>query len=121
MAAPAVKKVSNFDHLTIRTSTQVARGWKHIVNDVRVAGKVAISSHDTIEAIVLSPEEYRAMQDGLDQARGSKSNALDELTRRFDQNLSSLQSPDAATKVKSLFASAGLGKRVARPKAGESF
>lgn len=121
MAALAAKKVSNFDHLPTRTSTQVARGWKRIVNDVRVAGKVAISSHDTIEAIVLSPEEYGAMQDELAQARGNKSNALDELTRRFDQNLSSLKSPDSSTKVKSLFASASLGKRVTRPRAGESF
>jgi len=121
MATPAVKKNSNFDHLAIRTSTQVARGWKQIVSDVRLEGRVAISSHDTIEAIVLSPEEYRAMQEELDQARGNKANVLDELTQRFDQTLSSLKSPDSSEKVKSLFASASSSKRTPRPKAGESF
>ena len=53
----------------------------------------------------------------VDKAR--EAGKLDELSRRFDANLASLQQPQAADRVSNLFAAKG--KLTARPKAGGSY
>lgn len=120
MANSAVKKTNPFDDLVSSRSSDVQKGWRNIVNNVRDSGKMVIRNHQIVEAVILSPETYKNMQEELERARESKSNTLEELSRRFDQNLSSLKSPDTAKRVDSLFASTTImGSK--RPKAGKSF
>lgn len=115
------KSISDFSHLETHTSTDVKTGWRRVMKDVRENGPVVILNHKEPEAIILSPEEYRKMKAVVDSVEQGNSNTLQELSRRFNQKLAILNSPDTVSKVNNLFSTDIETKRVTRPKAGRSF
>ena len=56
----------------------------------------------------------------IEVLRKMGSNALEELSRRFDAKLASLKASDSADKINSLFSSTVEKNRITRPKAGQS-
>lgn len=116
-----VKLVSDFQVLSSRKSTEVKTHWRDIKTDISKGQPIVIFNHKQPEAVILSPEAYQSMIGELEVSRKRRSNALEELSRRFDAKLASLNASDSVEKINSLFTSGVENNRITRPKAGQSF
>lgn len=116
-----VKLVSDFHDLSSRKSTEVKTHWRDIKADISKGQPIVIFNHKQPEAVILSPEAYQSMIGELEVSRKGRSNALEELSRRFDAKLASLNASDSVEKINSLFTSGVENNRITRPKAGQSF
>ncbi|MBP6818857.1 MAG: type II toxin-antitoxin system Phd/YefM family antitoxin [Ferrovibrio sp.] len=109
----------DLDTLPSQTATQVKNKWSETVRMVQRNGSVAVTNHATVEMVLVAAETYQRMAAEIEQLKAREAGKLDELSRRFDANLASLQQPQAADRVSNLFAAKG--KLTARPKAGGSY
>lgn len=93
-------------------------GWRGVMKSVSRTGKVVVTNHNEPEAVILSTETYDAIMQALQRAESRNASALDELRRRFDARMASLQAADAGDRLRVLARSpARLGGKV---KAGAS-
>lgn len=117
----AVLKASlDFANLPRRNSTDLRRDWKGVINGVKKSGCTVIYNHNDPEVVIISTDEYKSMLDKIAGLKKNDATILADLSRRFDERLSSLQSASAADKVDSLFSSTTV-KRASRPKAGRTY
>ncbi len=65
-------------------------------------GKVVVTNHNTPEAVILSAQEYGAIQLALQEAAARAEPALDTLRQRFDARLAALQAEDAGDRLRAL-------------------
>ena len=99
-----------------RTSSDIKHHWGAVARQAREVGRLAITTHQTVELVVMSVEEYSSLMTTIQETKNRDQTLLDELTSRFDARLADLQMPDAEAKVDRFFAAGGKSK--ARPKAG---
>ena len=93
-------------------------GWRGVMKAIGRKGKVVVTNHNELEAVILSAEEYGAIMHALQEAAARDESALDALRHRFDERLASLQAADAGDRLRSLMRTpAKLGGKV---KAGTS-
>jgi prevent-host-death family protein len=93
-------------------------GWRGVMKAIGRSGKVLVTNHNAPEAVILSAEEYDAIQRALHEAGAGSASALDALRQQFDQRLASLQAADAGDRLRSVMRGpARLGGKV---KAGAS-
>lgn len=74
-------------------------GWRGVMRNVQKSGRIAVTNHDTPEAVILSAREYEAIVQALDKARGRDQATLEALRARFDERLKTLKTPGAAAKL----------------------
>jgi PHD/YefM family antitoxin component YafN of YafNO toxin-antitoxin module len=88
-------------------------GWRGIMKAVGRKGRVVVTNHNELEAVILSAEEYGAIMGALHEARARSDEALDALRHRFDERLASLQAADAGDRLRGVMrGSAKLGGKV---------
>jgi prevent-host-death family protein len=93
-------------------------GWRGVMKAIGRSGKVVVTNHNAPEAVILSAEEYDAIQRALLEAGAGNASALEALRQQFDQRLASLQAADAGDRLRSVMRGpARLGGKV---KAGAS-
>jgi prevent-host-death family protein len=109
----------DLNELPRQNASFVKNKWGDVVRQVHQAGSLAITSHANVEMVLLDAATYRRLAEDIQALRSQEQTALDALSQRFDATLASLQHPDTAAKVASLFDAKG--KRAHRPKAGSSF
>ena len=102
-----------------QNASQVKNKWGDVVRQVKQAGSVAITSHSSVEMVLLDAATYQQLTEELATLKARDQSMLDDLAARFSARLAVLQAPDAQQKVAALFESRG--KLVRRPKAGASF
>jgi len=78
-------------------------GWRGVMRSVLRSGKVLVTNHDQPEAVILSADEYQAMAQALQAAQAAIPSPLDALRRQFDEQLATLDAPDAAARLRDLF------------------
>lgn len=117
--APMDTNLPDPDTLPRQSASQVKNKWGEVVRLVRQKGSVAISSHSTVEMVLLDASTYRTLRSEIQALEAREQSRLGELARRFDARLASLQAVDAATNAEKLFEARG--KFNQRPKAGDSF
>ena len=94
-------------------------GWRGLMKSVARVGRVVVTNHSEPEAVVISIAEYTAMQQALAAAQARSEPALEALRQRFDERLASLQTTDAARRLRGVMKGpARLGGKV---KAGASY
>lgn len=79
------------------TATEAQNNFGRVLGTVAQDQVVYITKYDRPEAVVLSVERYEALT-------GRNAPDLEELTRRFDEMLARMQSPEAVTGVETFFA-----------------
>lgn len=94
-------------------------GWRGVMRDVQKSGRVAVTNHDTPEAVILSAREYEGIVQALDKARGRDQATLEALRARFDDRLKTLKAPGAAARL--LAAAKQPVKLRGKVKAGDSY
>ena len=94
-------------------------GWRGVMRDVQKSGRVAVTNHDTPEAVILSVREYEAIVQALEEVKGRDQMTLNALRKRFDDRLKALKAPDAAAKL--LAAARKPVKLHGKVKAGKSY
>jgi len=114
--APDLQKL---DELPRHTASQVKNKWGDVVRQVNRSGAAAVTSHSSVEMVLMPASEYEQLFNELASLRAQRQNSLDELTLRFNARLALLQQPDAAARVEALFNARG--RLAQRPKAGSSF
>lgn len=77
-------------------------GWRGVMKAVRHSGRLVVTNHDEPEAVILSVEEYNAIQQALEQADDNESSALNTLRQRFDERLACLQADDAGERLRAI-------------------
>lgn len=75
-------------------------GWRGVMRGVHKSGRVAVTHHDVPEAVILSVEEYAAIAQALEAAKGRDQATLEALRKRFDQRLKALHEPDAGDRLR---------------------
>lgn len=83
------------------TATEAQNNFGRVLGTVARDEVVYITRYDRPEAVVLSARRYEALT-------GSTAPDLEELTRRFDEMLARMQSPESAAGVDAFF---GTGTR----------
>lgn len=112
----------SLDELPQQNSTQVKNKWGEVLRQVQREGSVAITSHSTVEMVMIAAKTYREMLDLFTELKGRERKAqLDELERRFDERLAVLQQPDARSRLDAMLTARGKLASGKRPIAGESF
>jgi prevent-host-death family protein len=83
-----------------RSASEVKSHWRAIVAEAEARGEVLVTSHDRPVAVVLSVERYA-------QLKGTALTAdpLEKLRVEFDGELARLRQPEAADKLRAIFAS----------------
>lgn len=107
------------DTMPRHSATQVKNNWAELVRQVRQSGSVAITNHAKVEMVLIDAERYEEMAAQVEAKRQRDQAILDELTRRFDEQLAVLKQPDIREKMQAVF-DAG-GKLKIRPKAGMTY
>lgn len=98
------------DQLPRTPATEVkTQGWRGLMRTVGRTGKVAVTHHDTPEAVVLSAEEYDAIATALHAAAERGDPAMDALRRSFDDRLAALEAADAGVRLRGLMSGAVAG------------
>jgi prevent-host-death family protein len=92
-------------------------GWRGVMRTVDREGRVLVTNHNRPEAVILSIEDYDGILRALEAAGDRDEAALDDLRRRFDQRLASLQEADAGTRLRK--AMRGPAKLRGKARAGE--
>ena len=77
-------------------------GWRGVMKAIGRSGKVVVTNHNAPEAVILSAEEYDAIQRALLEAGAGNASALEALRQQFDQRLASLQAADAGDRLRSV-------------------
>ena len=75
-------------------------GWRGVMKAIGRKGKVVVTNHNEPEAVILSAEEYGAIQQALREADAKTASALDTLRHRFDERLATLQKADAGDRLR---------------------
>lgn len=112
-------ELQKLDSLPRQPASHVKNKWGEVVRQVVHSGSVAITSHSTIEMVLMEAGTYQQLVEEVAALKAQRQGVIDELTQRFDARLAQLQLPDAAARVDSLFNARG--KLAKRPKAGASY
>jgi len=107
------------DELPRQNASQVKNKWGDVVRQVQESGSVAVTSHSTVEMVLLTAATYRRLVEEVAAFNAREQAALDELAERFQARLALLQQPDAGDKVDAVFAARG--KLARRPRAGAAY
>jgi prevent-host-death family protein len=117
---PLVLRIDAIEQLPQTPATDVKKlGWRGVMRSVARSGKVVVTNHGEPEAVILSVQEYAAIQSALHEAAKRTEPALEALSQRFDERLAVLQQADAGKRMRTLMRSpARLDGKV---KAGSGF
>lgn len=107
------------EDLPTQNASQVKNKWGDVARQVRESGSLAITSHSTVEMVMLSAATYRSLIDLVASAQAREKSALDELSGQFKERLAGLQHSDARARLNSLLATKGTSK--SSPIAGDTF
>lgn len=112
-------KLDNLETLPRTPASDVKKlGWRGVMKAIHRGGKVVVTNHNEPEAVILSVEEYGAIQRALQEAGAGRESVLDALRQQFDTRLASLQPADAGERLRDIMRRpAKLGGKV---KAGAS-
>jgi prevent-host-death family protein len=121
-----ITPLPTLDELPRQNASQVKNKWGEVVRQVREAGSVAITSHATVEMVLLDAAAYRDLAARVEslnaRLQAHEQAALYDLSGRFEARLAALQTPSAGGKARSLFETKGkLPKTARRPKAGSAY
>lgn len=111
--------LQSLEELPRQNASQVKNKWGEVVRQVHQSGSVAVTSHSTVEMVLVDAATYRKLVEEISTFNTREQAALDELADRFNARLAVLQQPESGKKVEALFAARG--KLARRPKAGASF
>lgn len=91
------------------TATEAKNTFGSVLDRVGQVGKIAITKHDQVRAVVLSLREYEALLEG-------RTDPLESLRHEFDALVGDMQTPDARRAGKALFEATGkeLGSAASR-------
>lgn len=94
-------------------------GWRGVMKGVESKGKVVVTNHNELVAVILSAGEYGAIVHALREADSRRESVLDALRHRFDERLASLQAADAGDRLRSMMRSPA--KLAGKVKAGAGY
>ena len=96
------------NELTHTTASSVKEHWRKVMQEVRDQRMVVVTNHNEPQAVIVSIEQYRALQarvealeSSLDELRG-QAPGLAELRAGFDQRLAVLQQAGAGDAARAL-------------------
>lgn len=96
------------NELTHTTASSVKEHWRKVMQEVRDQRMVVVTNHNEPQAVIVSIEQYRALQaqvealeSSLEELRG-QAPGLAELRAGFDQRLAVLQQAQAGDTARAL-------------------
>lgn len=107
------------DALPRQKSTQVKNKWGDVVRQVHDQGSLAITSHSSVELVMLSAGVYQSLLDTIEKLQARERAELDALAGQFRARLAILQQPKAHDRLADMLASKGKAKKA--PRAGKTF
>ncbi|MEG0185460.1 MAG: type II toxin-antitoxin system Phd/YefM family antitoxin [Stenotrophomonas sp.] len=96
------------NELTHTTASSVKEHWRKVMQEVREQRMVVVTNHSEPQAVIVSIEQYRALQARVEALENSleelrvQPTGLDELRAGFDQRLAVLQQADAGDTARDL-------------------
>ena len=82
------------------TATEAKNTFGSVLDRVGQVGKIAITKHDQVRAVVLSLREYEALLEG-------RADPLESLRTEFDSLVENMQAPGARRAGRALFEATG--------------
>lgn len=101
-------KFDPITELTRTTASTVKEHWRKVMQDVREQQAVLVTNHNEPQAVILSAEQYQAMQAEVVSLQRDLASlreqtpALQRLRQRFDDRLAVLDSAAAGNKARTL-------------------
>ena len=109
----------SLDDLPRHPASHVKNRWGEVVRQVRASGSVAVTSHSSVEMVLVDTATYRRLVNDAGSSAAREQSVLNQLNEAFEARLATLQQPAAAQQVDALFETRGHLK--ARPKAGATY
>lgn len=78
-------------------------GWRGVMKDVGAAGKLLMTNHDRPEAVILSVQEFRRLNELAESALRDQARRLQALSQAFDAELAVLKQADAGDRLRQAF------------------
>ncbi len=101
-------RLDPINELTHTTASSVKEHWRKVMQEVRDQRMVVVTNHNEPQAVIVSIEQYRALQarvealeSSLEELRG-QAPGLAELRAGFDQRLAVLQQAQAGDTARAL-------------------
>lgn len=109
----------NIKDMPSQSASQVKNKWGDVARQVLQSGSLAITSHSTVEMVILNAAVYQQLTEEIQAFKNKDNVAIEALTERFDSKLQILQNPNAAIKISQIVQSKGQSS--VRPKAGNTY
>ena len=94
------------DGLASLPATEVKKqGWRGVMRAVAPQGKLAITHHNELEAVIVSAKEWARIAEVLAKAESEAHASLEALRQRFDERLAALAAPDAGDRLRAIMQS----------------
>jgi len=96
------------NELTHTTASSVKEHWRKVMQEVRDQRMVVVTNHNEPQAVIVSIEQYRALQARVEALEASleelrdQAPGLAELRAGFDQRLAVLQQAQAGSSARDL-------------------
>jgi len=95
------------NELTRATASSVKEHWRKVMQDVREQRMVVVTNHNEPQAVIISAEQYRALQAKVEALEHALQDAradggLEALRRGFDERLAVLQHAQAGERARAL-------------------
>ena len=114
-----IADLPRLEDLPHQTASDVKNKWREVVREVRESGSVAITSHSSVEMVLVNANAYRQLAASAAALNEREAALLEQLSAQFNDRLASLQAPDAERRAAAVFLRKG--RLSSRPKAGSSF
>lgn len=102
------KAMKNIDKLQHHSSSFVRSNWSQLSKSVAQQGSIAITHHTNVEMVLVRAADYEAMVNALEEVKAQKLSPIDELARKFKQELAQQLSANTQEKMQQLFSSAAV-------------
>lgn len=116
MKAVKSRDISLAETLEPMPATTLRRDWSTAKELLRANGVLALTSHGSVQAVLLEPAGYEAL---VARAEAADKALIEGLADRFDRRLAALEQPNAAERLRAAFAREGHFDNA--PVAGDGF
>ncbi|RYF36121.1 MAG: type II toxin-antitoxin system prevent-host-death family antitoxin [Comamonadaceae bacterium] len=114
-----IAELPALEDLPRQTASDVKNRWRDVMREVRETGSVAITSHSSVEVVMVNAEAYRQLAASVAALNERETLVLEQLSAQFSGRLEALQATGAGDRAAAVLQRKG--RLSTRPKAGPSF
>jgi PHD/YefM family antitoxin component YafN of YafNO toxin-antitoxin module len=98
----ATNQTDTLQKLQSTPASSIKGSWRDVVKFVLKSGRLLVTNHKEPEVVILSLEAYAELTRAAGEGDATRQVALDELSKRFDARLASLDNANAGKQLRAM-------------------